>query len=102
MIRSATIYSAIVLAVAGAGLLAICSPDLVLEHIRGSGHWIAKIAISLFALALIACRWWTVLKQRRKPPPAIFRARLPLPLSRRRLEAHYPILLQDRLVPLHV
>ena len=68
MIRSATIYSAIVLAVASAGLLAICSPDLVLEHIRGSGHWIAKIAISLFALALIACRWWTVLKQRRKPP----------------------------------
>ena len=67
MIRSATIYSIIVLAVASAGLLAVCHPDLVFEHIRGAGHWVAKIATGLFALALIACRWWTVLKQRRKP-----------------------------------
>ncbi len=67
MIRSATIYSAIVLAAAGAGLLAVCPPDLVLENIRGAGHWIAKIAIVLFAFALISCRWWTVLKQRRNP-----------------------------------
>ena len=62
MIRNAMIYSIIVLTIASVALLVICYFGQILE-LR---HWIAGIAIVVVALALVACRWWVVVKQKKK------------------------------------
>ena len=70
MIRNAMVYPAIVVVIAALGLLAIWGYDLILEcywTILEAGDWIATVVIVLSALALLACRWWVVAKQRRKP-----------------------------------
>lgn len=70
MIPKALIYSAIVVVIAGVGLLAIWEYEPVLECFRKiveAGDWIATVVIVLAALALLACRWWVVAKQRGKP-----------------------------------
>ena len=71
MIPKALVYSAIVVAITVIGLLAVWDYEPVLEWYRtilGAGDWIATVVIVLAALALLACRWWVVSKQRRKPP----------------------------------
>ncbi|MCY4429557.1 MAG: DUF1353 domain-containing protein [Rhodospirillales bacterium] len=72
MIGSAMIRSAFVLAIAIFGLLAIWEYDRILECYRkipDAGAWIATVAIVLSALVVIACSWWLVVKQGRKPRP---------------------------------
>ncbi len=72
MIRRAVIYSATVLAIAGFALLAIWCWDQVLcvyGYIRERGDWIGSVVVVLFALALLLCRWWRALKQRKGAPP---------------------------------
>jgi len=69
MIRNAVICFAIVVAV-GLVLLAIwdCYWDMkCCWGVLGWGDWAATAVIILFAFALIACRWWKVCRQRRKP-----------------------------------
>lgn len=70
MIRNAMAYSAIVLAIAVLGLLAVWNYNEVLERYRtilDAGEWIATVVIVLSALALLACRWSVAVRQGKKP-----------------------------------
>ncbi len=69
MIRNAMVYSAIILAIAALGLVAIWNYNEVLERYRKileAGDWIATVVIVLSALALVTCRWWVVVNQGRR------------------------------------